>query len=116
MEGLYILMHSTLLSNNNCLRLHAASSAIVNKYWTYASDNVEAEICFISLSVKEFGTFYIFGLVGLLKYFGEVNTSSQQVIFLGIHSKGIEIVQLHRRKEYVITGCNWFSYKRGQII
>lgn len=64
MEGLYILMHSTLLSNNNCLRLHAASSAIVNKYWTYASDNVEAEICFISLSVKEFGTFYIFGLVG----------------------------------------------------
>jgi hypothetical protein len=52
MEGLYILMHSTLLSNNNCLRLHAASSAIVNKYWTYASDNVEAEKCFYFIICK----------------------------------------------------------------
>ena len=100
-------MHSTLLSNNNCLRLHAASSAIVNKYWTYASDNVEAEICFyfIICKLKEFGTFYIFGLVGLLKYFGEVDTSSHQLMFLGIHSKGIEIVQLYRRKEFVILGA-----------
>jgi len=45
-------MHSTLLSNNNCLRLHAASSAIVNKYWTYASENVEAEICFYFIICK----------------------------------------------------------------